>query len=182
MNVVPAFDAWIERLIHRTRGNKVTDRLFYSASEAANHSMLWHGLAWAPVLFGRSPWRSACRVSIAIGLESALVNGLIKQCFRRERPAFEGVRPHTLREPLTSSFPSGHATSAFFAAQILTRNQEHGPAPARAVMSVGLYATAFVVATSRVYVGIHHASDVVAGAACGTLLGKFARKTILRNH
>ena len=62
--------------------------------------------------------------------------------------------------PLTSSFPSGHASAAFCAAGLLSEGSRLEPA---------YYALAAVVAASRVHVKIHHASDVVAGAAVGTV-------------
>ena len=55
------------------RGHPVTDRLFYSASEAANFSMIWHGLAVTRAIVLRD-WRLAARTSAALGIESALVN------------------------------------------------------------------------------------------------------------
>ena len=88
-------------------------------------------------------------------MESALTNGAVKSLFGRVRPkeyadlAFH----HGLRRPITSSFPSGHATAAFCAATLL------GGGP-------GWYGGAAVAAT-RVYVRLHHASDVLAGAAFG---------------
>ena len=63
-----------------------------------------------------------------------------------------------------SSFPSGHASAAFFAAGILTAATGRGLAPV-------WYSTATVVAASRAYVRIHHPSDVAGGAAVGALLG-----------
>ena len=55
---------------------------------------------------------------------------------------------------MTSSFPSGHATAAFCAATLLGGG-------------AGWYALAAAVAATRVYVRLHHASDVLAGAAFG---------------
>ncbi|QXC63411.1 phosphatase PAP2 family protein [Aquihabitans sp. G128] len=69
---------------------------------------------------------------------------------------------------MTSSFPSGHASSAFTAAGILS---EHDPA-----LKPLFYAVAVVVATSRVHVQIHHASDVLAGAALGIVFAKLATR------
>jgi undecaprenyl-diphosphatase len=65
---------------------------------------------------------------------------------------------------LTSSFPSGHASAAFFSAAILTTATGRSLAPV-------WYSTAAIVATSRAYVRIHHPSDVIGGAAAGVLLG-----------
>ena len=72
-----------------------------------------------------------------------------------------------MRRPSTSSFPSGHASSAFFAATLLIARDGRRSAP----LWLGL---AGVVATSRAFVRIHHPSDVVAGAVVGLLLGQAA--------
>ena len=67
-----------------------------------------------------------------------------------------------MRIPRTSSFPSGHASSAFFAAVAL-RDSPGAPL---------IFAAAAIVAASRVHVRMHHASDVVAGALLGAALGE----------
>jgi undecaprenyl-diphosphatase len=89
--------------------------------------------------------------------------------FERVRPVefAELEFPHGLRKPVTSSFPSGHATAAFCAASLL------GGGPA-------WYAAATLVASTRVYVRLHHASDVVAGAAFGLALGALMRPLVNR--
>ncbi|MGC8627505.1 MAG: phosphatase PAP2 family protein, partial [Acidimicrobiales bacterium] len=97
--------------------------------------------------------------------ESVLVNGLIKSVFRRVRPVSAKPHPLPLRVPRTSSFPSGHASAAFAAAALL-RDDPLWPA---------IYALATVVATSRVHVRMHHASDVIAGAVVGAALGELSR-------
>ncbi len=77
------------------------------------------------------------------------------------------VHPHHFRRPLTTSFPSGHATSAFSAAVLLSEDDVLWP----------LYlAIAVIVASSRVHVKIHHGSDVVGGAVIGVAIGLLARK------
>jgi undecaprenyl-diphosphatase len=104
---------------------------------------------------------------VALAVESLVVNWGIKSLVRRARPGGDHVRPHHLRRPRTSSFPSGHATSGFLAATLLS---EGSRAP------LGWYAVASVVAASRVHVRIHHASDVVAGAAMGLVAGRLVRR------
>ena len=80
------------------------------------------------------------------------------------RPTETGDPRFRVRRPSTSSFPSGHASAAFFAAAILTT------ATGRALAPVW-YSAAVTVAISRAYVRIHHPSDVVGGAALGAALG-----------
>lgn len=153
------------------RGNPIADRIFYGASEAANFSMIWHALAIARAIAVRDP-KLALHTSAALGVESALVNGPIKSLFERERPAAD-ERPLKLRQPRTSSFPSGHASAAVVAASFLTR----GASP---VWSVPVRVLAAVVATSRIHVQIHHATDVAAGAATGWMITKALRPALRR--
>lgn len=168
-----AVDGWFGSHL---RGRPWADRLFYALSAAGDWSVIWHVLAWVFVLGGpRSERRvrrqDAARLSIGLGLESAIVNGLLKRRFRRLRPDSATPRPHHLRTPRTSSFPSGHASAAAFAATVLTAR--HGKAP----LWWGLGA---LVATSRVHVRIHHASDIVGGAVIGAALGQVARHMTAR--
>lgn len=167
--LVLAFDEAVDSRVDRRRGNPVVDRVMYGASEAGDWSLVWHVIgAGQALLPGRDPM-SAVRLSALLGAESLLVNGGVKSLFRRSRPQWEAEheRPHRLRTPLSSSFPSGHASSAFAAAGILAQGDPLWPL---------YYGVAAVVASSRVYVKIHHATDVVAGAALGVGLGLAARR------
>jgi len=169
---VATFDRAVDRRLEPLRANPTANRVLYAASEAGNFSLLWHALAWAPVALAPTPRRiaRAAQVSVALGVESAVVNGPVKSVFRRERPEVpEGGRPHRLRAPKTSSFPSGHATAAMVAAAMLGRRSRLSPI---------YHLAGVVVATSRVHVRIHHASDVVGGLAIGVVLGRVARRIL----
>ena len=163
---VEAFDEAVEQLFDRLRGNPVADRVFYTASELGNFSILWHALAWAGATSKRGR-RRALRVSVALAVESALVNGPIKSAFNRSRPLIEHDHPHRLRQPLTSSFPSGHASAAVVAAALLSESRSR---------RWPFWAAASVVAASRVHVRIHHASDVVVGALAGAVIVRLFKK------
>jgi undecaprenyl-diphosphatase len=166
--IVRELDLAVIKLLDRVR-SPVLDRAMYTISSAADHSLLWFAIggvrAWR-----RGDLRFAAKFAATMGIESALTNGAIKSLFRRVRPEHEldvGPLPYGMRRPITSSFPSGHATAAFTAATILAHTG-HGDA--------FWYATATVVAGSRVYVRMHHASDVVVGAALGLALGQLAKR------
>lgn len=169
-HAVGRFDAEVDRAWERLRGNPAVDRVFYSASALGDWSLIWHLLGSAQAAVDRSNgWHRLARLSASLGVESALVNGAIKSMFRRTRPVHEGERPHALRMPATSSFPSGHASSAFMAARLLADRSRLGPV---------WYGVAAVVATSRVHVRIHHASDVIGGAVLGVALGEIAARVL----
>jgi undecaprenyl-diphosphatase len=164
---VKAFDDAVDRRFDEVRGHKLVDRVMYTASELGDFGLIWHLVGTAQALRPGRKEMSAVRVSTLLGVESVLVNGVIKSFFRRKRPVVEVIRPHYLRTPRSTSFPSGHASSAFTAAGLLAEEDRLWPA---------YYALAAVVATSRVYVKIHHASDVIAGAALGIVLARTARR------
>jgi undecaprenyl-diphosphatase len=160
---------WLEGVHH-----PALDRFFYSLSTAADHSALWIALGSVEALRRGTP-SLAVRIGVSMGIESGLTNGLIKSAFRRVRPPShpfhppEGPLPYGMRRPITSSFPSGHATAAFTAATLLSTKSRNRTA---------WFALAGLVAGSRVYVRMHHASDVVAGAALGLALGQVLRRAL----
>ena len=166
---VARFDDAVDRAFDRLRGHPVADRLFYGLSEAANFSLLWYGVAVARAVVSPRHRRDVVRLAVCIGVESLVVNQGLKRVFRRGRPdRSEHTDPHRLRVPSTTSFPSGHASSAVFAAALLSDTDRRHR---------GLwYGLAALVAASRPYVRIHHASDVVGGAAAGWVLGRVARR------
>ena len=166
---VAALDNAVDRAWEGLRGHPVADQIFYAASQLGDFSLLWHLLGVTRGLVSDGGIREAARLSAALAVESVLVNGAVKSLFGRERPAHAGERPHHLRQPLTSSFPSGHASAAFMAATLLAERTRVKPL---------WYALAGVVAASRVHTRIHHASDVVAGAALGLTLGRVVRNAL----
>ena len=158
---VDRFDAAVERAIATVR-SPTLDAVMYPVSSSADHSLIWF-IIGTGLSVKKGDLRFAARFAAAMGLESAVTNGPVKSLFRRARPAprlDEGPLPFGMRRPITSSFPSGHATAAFTAA-VLLADRHPGP----------WYALAAVVAGSRVYVSMHHASDVVVGAGLGLLFG-----------
>ena len=163
---IARFDDRVDSAFDKLRGNPVADRVFYSATNLGEHSLLWFMLGALRGLRSEHDWHAAVRVGAGVAAESVLVNLGVKSLFRRARPPWETDRAFTIRRPLTSSFPSGHATSAFSAAALLSEDDALWPL---------YYAIATIVATSRVYVKMHHASDVIAGAALGALMGRAAR-------
>ncbi|NQD94026.1 bifunctional DedA family/phosphatase PAP2 family protein [Pseudomonas sp. CrR25] len=103
-------------------------------------------------------WRAAAFAGTAL-LGSALANATLKALFARQRP-------DVLLEPLASfSFPSGHSSAAFAFFLVLGVLAGRGQ-PARLRLAWLLLAglPALAIALSRVYLGVHWPSDIVAGA------------------
>jgi undecaprenyl-diphosphatase len=169
---VAQFDEAVDKWAEGIRSPRL-DPLFYGLSSAADHGLLWLSIGALRAAGAGDP-AIALRLGAVMGVDSGLTNGPIKQCFRRVRPELEVIEeklPYGMHRPITSSFPSGHAASAFTAATVLAG----GPATPL------LYALAGMVAVSRVYVRMHHASDIIAGAALGLAMGAVARKVLPLN-
>ena len=171
MNVLGAIqriDQRADARLERLRGNPVLDRVMTAATHAGEFSLAWHaaGLVRGTVT-GR--WDQTLALAAGLGAESLIVNQGIKRAFRRSRPTTSGDERFSIRTPLTSSFPSGHASAATFAA--LTLIGWDGPA------SIPLWGTlAATIALSRPYVRIHHASDIVGGVLTGAALAALAHR------
>ncbi len=164
---IGAFDRWADDRMERVRGARRLDRLMVAASELGDFSLIWHIAGATRGLASEALAGQALLFSALMGAESLIVNQGLKRIFRRTRPTESGDPRLKVRKPSTSSFPSGHASAAFFAACMLTA---WGPAWTAAIW----FPLAVVVGTSRAYVRIHHASDVVGGAVVGTLLAMVA--------
>ena len=169
---VDAFDERVDQLLELLRGNPITDRVFAGATHVGDFSLIWHGIG---IVRGIAKGRpdQVIVLALMLGAESLIVNQGVKRLFRRERPTQTGDDRLRVRRPTTSSFPSGHATSAAFAAMVLSGWD--GP-------KVGMiwWKIAAIVGISRAYVRIHHGSDVVAGALVGTILGLAGRRIARR--
>jgi undecaprenyl-diphosphatase len=139
--------------------------LLQTLSRAADPSVLWLVLATAGAAFGgRRSRRAAQRGVVALAFSSAIVNGPLKLIVGRRRPPVQRRIHRRLR---TSSFPSGHAASGFAFAVAASRELPEAGAV--------LLPLAASVAYSRVYLGAHYPSDVLAGAALGAAAGAAAR-------
>lgn len=146
-------------------------------SRAADHSVLWFGIAGG-LAVTRQPRlrRAAMRGVFALALASPIANLAGKQMFRRGRPLIEltglptSVGRGTLipsarvrwRLPTSPSFPSGHSAAAAAFTGALAME-----APKSVTLPVA--AAAAGVAFSRVYTGAHYPGDVLAGLALGAV-------------
>jgi membrane-associated phospholipid phosphatase len=172
-DVVARFDEWADGRLERIRGNPVADAVFTNASRLGEFSLVWHVANGVRALTGPRRARQAPVLAALLAAESLIVNQGLKRLFRRERPTVAGDPRSPVRRPLTSSFPSGHASAAAFNAVILTGWDGRRSIPL-------WWSLALLVATSRAYVRIHHPSDVVAGVATGAALGVLARRFLAR--
>lgn len=165
---IKRFDAAVDRRFSRLRGRPAADRLFYWASEAADYSRAWHVIGLTMAIVSPKRRADAVRLAVALGVESAFVNGLLKSAMPRERPELLPDAVYAVRRPRTKSFPSGHASSACLTATLLSAAVPR--------LRPVWWSLAAVVSASRVHNRMHHASDVVVGAAVGAGMGWATRR------
>ena len=145
-------------------------------STAADRSRLWLAIAAVIALLGgRRGRRAALEGVLAIGVSSATVNLGAKTLHRRRRPDRLGRSLSQARHvpmPSSTSFPSGHAASAFAFAYAVGR---HLPG-----LAVPIRLLAAAVAYSRVHTGVHYPGDVVVGSVTGAGTGAMVAAVVDR--
>lgn len=143
------------------RRQRVLDRVVIGYSALGNRGLLWIVCGVAVGLATGRHW--AIPLIAALVWTTLVLNFGVKSIVRRERPLGRGDRKPLIRAPSTPSFPSSHAAMAGAGAVALS---------AYAPVGTPLFATlALLMAASRVYLAVHHVSDVVAGLAVGACTG-----------
>lgn len=153
------------------RANRSCERVpvlaLFSAVSRLGDGMFWYGLMLAlPLLYGAAGATVSVQMALA-GLLGTAVYRWLKQRLVRERPCNLHPRIRAGARALDRySFPSGHTLHAVSFTVIAT-----AAFPALAFV---LLPFAVLVAMSRVILGLHYPSDVVAGALLGFLLARLA--------
>jgi undecaprenyl-diphosphatase len=136
----------------------------------------WAALALLPLLGWPRTRSFAGALALAIAAQATWVWAL-KLAVGRVRPWIALGLATPLGAPHDGSFPSGHASGSFcVAAFVAIALPDVWPVPAwraRSVAAVAL-AVASLVAVSRVYLGAHFPSDVLAGSVMGACFGAAA--------
>lgn len=142
-------------------------RLWMLAATRGGDGGLWYALGLFVALYG-GPLRFHALLAATLAVAAGVALFLeLKRAFKRKRPCM--LEPHCwadLLPPDQFSFPSGHTITAFAVTASLG-----GFYPQ---MLPGLFFCAISIAASRVVLGMHFLSDVLAGAALGAVLGATA--------
>lgn len=139
----------------------------------------WSALLVVPLLFRNRTQTFAQALALGI-VTQAIWTWAVKHAVGRVRPWIALGYPAPYGAPHDGSFPSGHASGSFcVAAFLVVALPAAWPAPAHAptsawrarLVGAGAVAIAVVIGLSRVYLGAHFPSDVIAGALMGACFG-----------
>jgi undecaprenyl-diphosphatase len=164
---VDAAEYSICRKLNRGASFAVPRRLFQIASRLGDGIIWYVLLALLPLLYGAIAIKPAVVMALTGVLGVALYK-LLKRVFVRERPFITHSTIDLAMAPLDRySFPSGHTLHAVsFAMQATMHFPELGWV---------LVPLAALIASSRVVLGLHYPTDVLAGAAIGASLAELGR-------
>jgi undecaprenyl-diphosphatase len=154
-----------DRVIREALNSQVlpTYYWFFSTITWLGSASLWLLLMTGCIVINR--WRKIASVLFIVILFSMVVNEDIKEIVQRIRPADVVVGGYFVSH--SYSFPSGHTQTAFLIATLLSAFLARR-------YNVITYLLAAAVGMSRIYLGVHFFTDVVAGAAAGIVLGVLA--------
>jgi len=162
-NQIQSNDHRLMRRVHRWHAPRWF-RILMILMTRLGDGWLWYTLGIILVLYGGEHRFLAIGAAASAVAAGILLFRALKSTSRRRRPC--EIEPHcwsSILPPDKYSFPSGHSITAFAVA-----------------LSVGLFypdlqgcllAVAFLIASSRIILGMHFLSDVLAGSAIGTILG-----------
>jgi undecaprenyl-diphosphatase len=158
------FDQMIREWVHRYASPGMTSAM--NAISLLGYNILIVELAIALAIFAWLRWRRAL-LWLAVAMTGSLVLDLtLKYIYHRTRPtAYFGMAPHSY------SFPSGHALCSFCFYGVVAGLLSARIKSLALQMVIWCLAATLVIAigVSRIYLGVHYPSDVVAGYLAATV-------------
>ena len=139
-------------------------RYWMIAATRMGDGWLWYGLGAMLLLYGGPQRFSAAGAAATAAIAGILVFKVLKRLSQRPRPC--QIEPHCwsrVLPPDKFSFPSGHTMTAFSIALVVSYYYPQ--------LEGTLFFVAFSIAVSRIVLGMHFLSDVLAGMVLGVALG-----------
>lgn len=132
-----------------------------------NSGMIWLAISFILLLIPKTR-KVGIMSLVALGLSGLFINCIIKNVVARPRPftQVEGLT-YLIKRPRDYSFPSGHTSASFAAVVVFVRKM-----PRR--YGIPFMILAVLIAFSRLYLGVHYPTDVLAGVILGTLIAFLA--------
>ena len=145
--------------------NPILDKIMIAITSLGNAGLIWIGIA-VFLLFMKKTRQCGVLMLASMIIGLILGNGILKNVIARERPCWIDTNiPLLISNPHDFSFPSGHTLASFEAAvMIYLHNKKWGRIS---------FMLAILIAFSRMYLFVHFPTDIICGAALGSLISIF---------
>lgn len=108
-------------------------------------------------------WKPLLLSLVAAGVSRFVIGSAMRALWFRPRPFLvEHVNQLVYHDPTEGAFPSGHALFYFALSYIIYKYNKK--------LGIAFYIFSLLIIFSRIFVGIHWPSDILAGAIIGTLV------------
>ncbi len=167
--------SWDERMLEAISQNHRLDTMskFLVSASYMGDGYLWGGLALGLILFGRPIDRSYVILGLGVMLANIALFRMFKSFFARPRPILV-VSPLRSRLLDSYSFPSGHATTSFALAWVISVCYPFTWA------QITIYLAAITISLSRVYMREHYPLDIFGGGLLGTVSAMYVLPLLQR--
>ena len=164
--VTPALDERLRSALHSVASPRLT-KIMVAASLYGGPAGLAPLGAVLAIGFFIHGWRRGAVLVVVTMAGAGLLDTLLKQAFARARPAAFFDYPL----PVSHSFPSGHAffAASFFGGLAVLASDRVRSRLLRGLIWLTAIGLILLVGMSRVYLGVHYPSDVLAGYAAATI-------------
>ncbi|MED3573945.1 phosphatase PAP2 family protein [Cytobacillus praedii] len=159
-NKVVQFDSTIITFVQGFENSSLTAVMKFFTFIGDTNSVIVLSILVITFLYAVLKHRVELILFIVAIIGSAVLNQLLKYSFQRARPEL-----HRLIEIESYSFPSGHAMNAFTVYTIISfLLWRHIPSRAGRILLIIISALMiFTIGISRIYLGVHYPSDIIAG-------------------
>ncbi|WP_315108361.1 phosphatase PAP2 family protein [Clostridium intestinale] len=162
MDFIKTLDLNTFDFIQKYLSNTFLDRILPIITNLGQGGAIWIVISLALIISRK--YRKAGLLTLAVLLINYLIGDVaLKNIIERERPfiSIEGIKL-IVKPPSSFSFPSGHTSSAFAAATILSLHIKK--------YSFLFITLACIIGFSRIYLYVHYLSDVIAGMCLGIVV------------
>ncbi|NTU96695.1 MAG: phosphatase PAP2 family protein [Chlorobiaceae bacterium] len=170
MSPIEKADIWLFQLINLRLVHPAADDLmvFLTKGNLSNHIFLL-AILFILIRKGKNALPVILLALAAVGIADYIASGILKPLVQRVRPCFALDHCRLLVVQSRSfSFASSHAANAAAAASMLWIFFRRGPLVER-LFALLMIVCAFLIACSRVYVGVHYPGDILAGMLIGIM-------------
>lgn len=174
MDFITTIDLSIMSWIQENLRSPLMDSLMIFFTRIGDLMALWILIIFI-ILLLRKDKRNALQLLLSLILTFIVSELLLKNIVKRPRPFVENSHlPSLLKQPNTYSFPSSHSSTSFAVATSLTFINK--------LWGLFAYPLAFLIAFSRVYLNVHHPSDVLVGMLVGVIVSIIINKVIAKKY